>query len=128
MALTPKQQQHASDISAESHLMRTLGATREQARRRLHEEARSMREETRKQQAQAEDRPAPTPPKIESDTTAFQPRPLTLGIDPATKNGGQGQLPAGGFSGNLTVCVDDGMGGFTQQTALFQDGILISVS
>lgn len=38
-----------------------------------------------------------------------------------------GSNPVRGFTGDITVCVSDGMGGFTQQTAHFSNGVLISV-
>lgn len=41
--------------------------------------------------------------------------------------GGGGGGSGGGWTGSITVCFDDGMGGFTQGTADFVNGILQEV-
>ena len=46
-------------------------------------------------------------------------------INPAANGNGGGTGP--GWTGSIVVCVDDGEGGYTQASANFLNGILISV-
>lgn len=128
MADDDLQKEHAANLRAEGHLMRAWNITRNQARQRLHDYRDQQATETARQNAQPADlaKPVPLPPTITSDTTAFPARPFTLGANIPT-------IPAvtqdrNGWSGLITVCVDDGAGSFTQKTATFSNGLLISVA
>lgn len=123
-----KQKQHAANVRAETHIMRDLGITRGQARQRLHD-FRIEQEAARQAKAaiqQPATPPAPVPPKIETDTTRFDPRPLTLDVVGGQRTSPQNNA-SGGATADIVACLDNGDSTFTQVTLHFVNGMLQSV-
>lgn len=131
MAETERQKQHAQDIHSERWISQRWNVSREEARQRLNEFRNTQAEAAAKKKAttmeQTSSPATPPKPTMQTQTTSFQPRPFTIGdtqipFQPVTPT------PGGGYTGNITVCVDDGMGGFTNGTAMFSGGKLVSVT
>lgn len=123
-----QQKEHAANLSAERHLMHAWNVTRNQARQRLHDFRTAQAAAAPRQDAQAADaaKPVPTPPTITTTTESFPAKPFTL--DPGPPAFQSNPYNRNGFSGMITVCVDDGMGGFTTKMATFVNGVLASVA
>lgn len=106
-----RQQEHAMQVKNERYTMRNLGVTREQARKVLTENATQLREQAqaqKKAQVVENDPPKAPAPTITVEITKFDPKPLTLGIDPAPR-----QQDGDGMSGPITgikrvIIVDNG--------------------
>lgn len=95
-----QQKQHAQSVATERFLTQQWNVPRNQVRERLHEVARIMA--TQRAIAQAAQQtenstpaPFPKPAEIQTDSRRFDPKPLTLGVDPAE----QVQPPPGATSG-----------------------------
>lgn len=122
-------QQTVQNKSAERFFMQRMSTTREQAIRKLSEfrnTSQTATALTQAKQIQSSSGAPITLPKagVTATQVSFPPRAFigdSVVQQPNTPSGGSG------FTGNITVCVDDGEGGFTTGTAVFQAGSLISV-
>jgi len=113
--------------SAERFITQRWSTTREQAIRKL-QQFRDVQAETVRRQrlATVQETSAPTPPplQIKTDTVSFSPNAIAAS---APNNNYQQSPNPNGWNGETTVCIDDGEGGFTNATATWRNGILISV-
>lgn len=82
-----QQKEHAQSIATERYLTQQWGVPRNQVRQRLHDIAVDMAAQRAAAQATAQattsaPAPFPAPGQIQTDSRSFDPRPLTLAIDP----------------------------------------------
>lgn len=121
------------DAQATAWFTRKFSTTTEHARTVLDgfrtEQREIQAQRTQRSEDQAQRVQLPTAPQVQtSPPVQFNPQPFTLALNRTPQNENNSAPTVNGIDAQIIVCVDDGMGGFSQKTATFSAGLLVDIS